>query len=253
MRKGNKPDYLTSLQNDTDVKGYHELPESGDCTSFCIEMIVKQYMDMGCKTFQELQHKYLMTLLSKRPRNCNTTHTLSNSYDTDVGSSLKFEERQRRQKDTVTKPYIPHSSLAIPKWKDFVNKHENKGNLLKFLQRSCKNELHLIPNDYTVTIGGFAPGPAVMLTAEGVSEPICLTCPQHEENDTRIFAHAAYSVRNQGCTRVVIKAIDTDIAILGVYHIHRMPGLKELLIQKSVTTQNPDIYQRQCFFHATRL
>ena len=78
MRKANKPDYLTSLQNATDVKGYHERPESGDCTSFCINMMafVKQYMDMGCKTFQELQHKYwyLMTLLSKTPRNCNTIH-----------------------------------------------------------------------------------------------------------------------------------------------------------------------------------
>ena len=80
-----------------------------------------------------------------------------------------------------------------------------------------------------------------MLTAEGVSELICLTCPQHEEADTRISAHAAYSVSNQGCARVVIKAVDTDIAILGVYHSHRMPGLKELLIQKSLTAQNPDI------------
>ena len=254
MRKGNKPHYLTSLQNATDVIGYHELPESGDCTSFCIDMMafVKQYMDMGCKTFQELQHKYLMTLLPKRPRNCHTIHIVGDSYGTDIGSSLKFEERQRRQKDTVTKTYIPHPSLAIPKWTDFVNKHENKGNLLKFLQESWKNELHLIPNNYAVTIGGFAPGPAVMLTAEGVSEFICLTCPQHEEADTRIFEHAAYSVSNQGCTRVVIKATDTDIAVLAVYHSQLMPGLKEIWIQKSVTSQNPDI-QHQCFFHATRL
>ena len=48
MRKGNKPDYLTSLQNATNVKGYHELPESEDCTSFCVDMMVfvKQYMDI---------------------------------------------------------------------------------------------------------------------------------------------------------------------------------------------------------------
>ena len=105
MRKGNKPDYLTSLQNATNVKGYHERPESEDCTSFCVDMMafVKQYMDMGCKTFQELQHKYMMTLLSKRPRGCNTIHILGANYDTDAGSSLKFEERQRWQKDTVTK------------------------------------------------------------------------------------------------------------------------------------------------------
>ena len=167
MRKGNKPDYLTSLQNATNVKWCHELPESEDCTSFCVDMMtfVKQYTDMGCKTVQELQHKYLMILLSKRPRNCNTIHILGDSYDTDAGSSLKFEERQRWQKDTVTKSYIPHLSLVIPKWNDFVNKHQNKGNLLQFLQESWKNEVNLIPNDCTVTIGGFVPGPAVMLTA----------------------------------------------------------------------------------------
>ena len=79
-------------------------------TSFCVDMMafVKQYMDVGCKTFQELQHKYLMALLSKRPRNCNTIHILGDNYDTDAWSSLKFEERQRRQKDTVMRSYIPH-------------------------------------------------------------------------------------------------------------------------------------------------
>ena len=74
-----------------------------------------------------------------------------------------------------------------------------------------------------------APGPAVMLTAEGMSELICLTCPQHEEADTRIFAHAAYLVSNQGCTRAVIKATDTDIAVLGVYHSQRMQGFERIM------------------------
>ena len=80
-----------------------------------------------------------------------------------------------------------------------------------------------------------------MLTAEGVSKLTCLICPQHEEADTRIFAHAAYSVSSQGYTRVVIIATGTDIAILGVYHSQRMPGLKQLWIQKSVTAENPDV------------
>ena len=119
-----------------------------------------------------------------------------------------------------------------------MNKNQNKGNVLQFLQESWKNEVDLIPNDCTVTIGGFAPGPAVMLTAEGVSEFTCLTCPQHEEADIRIFAHAAYSVSSQGCTRVVIKATTTDIAILGV---GLNVGLKQLWIQKSVTAENPDV------------
>ena len=53
--------------------------------------------------------------------------------------------------------------------------------------------------------------------------------------------HAAYSVSSQGCTRVVIKATDTDIAILRVYHSQRMPGLEQFWNQKSVTAENPDV------------
>ena len=118
-------------------KGIMNYQNQWDCTSFCIDMMafVKQYMDMGCKTFQELQHKYLMTLLSKRPRNCNTTHTLSITVTIlTLGVVSSSKSTKLRQKDTVTKPYIPHSSLAIPKWKDFVKKHEkkNKLNLLQF-------------------------------------------------------------------------------------------------------------------------
>ena len=76
-----------------------------------------------------------MKLLSKRPRNCNTIHILGDNYDTDAGRSLKFEEHQRQQKDTVRKSYIPHPSLAIPKWNDFVNKHENADKKLNVLAK----------------------------------------------------------------------------------------------------------------------
>jgi hypothetical protein len=69
-----------------------------------------------------------------------------------------------------------------------------------------------------------------------------LVCKVHEEGDTQIFALAAYSVSTQGCNWVVVKANDTDIIIMGIYHSNHIPGLQEMWIQKCLTSvADPDL------------
>ncbi|KAG1678545.1 hypothetical protein GQR58_013393 [Nymphon striatum] len=62
-------------------------------------------------------------------------------------------------------------------------------------------------------------GPAKLLSSVGVSDNELLSCDDHEEADTRLFAHVAYSAKEQGCRRAVISATDTDIVMLGQFHI----------------------------------
>lgn len=241
MRKGTKADYLVALQTTLNYETHEQLPESLEPTSYCIDMMafVQQFMDMGSQTFYEMQQRYLKKIVSSRPQNCNVLHIVGDSYDT-KDNSLKFEERQRRMKTLGTKTYVPHHQVPIPKWNDFIANHENKSNLLKYLQESWIQETGLIPDGCSVVVGGFCPGPAVIITCNGVSLVSSLACPQHEEADTRIFAHATYSVSEQGCTRVVIRASDTDIIIMGIYHCTRIPDLKEMWIKKFVSSENPD-------------
>ena len=218
------------------------LPDSDEPASFCIDMMafIQQFMDMGSKMFYVLQQRYLKKIISIRPQNCNVLHIVGDNYDI-KDSSLKFEERQRRLKSPNTRTYVPHHQLPVPRWKDFIAKHENKGNLLKYLQESWIQEAAQIPDDLSVVVGGFCPGPAVEITSDDVSYLPSLACQQHEEADTRIFAHSSYSVNKQGCTRVVIRANDTDIIIMGMYHCTRIPDLKEMWIHKCVSSENLDV------------
>jgi hypothetical protein len=66
---------------------------------------VQQFMDMGSKTFYELQQRYLKKIISIRPQNCNVLHIVGDNYDI-KDSSLKFEERQRRLKSPNTRTYL---------------------------------------------------------------------------------------------------------------------------------------------------
>ncbi|KAG1664223.1 hypothetical protein GQR58_019902 [Nymphon striatum] len=57
-----------------------------------------------------------------------------------------------------------------------------------------------------------------------------LYCPNHEEADTRIFAHIASCDDNNV---FVIQATDTDIIVLAMYHFPRLPNVVELWVEKN--------------------
>ncbi|KAG1650859.1 hypothetical protein GQR58_027673 [Nymphon striatum] len=57
-----------------------------------------------------------------------------------------------------------------------------------------------------------------------------LYCPNHEETDTRIFAHIASCDDNNV---FVIQATDTDIIFLAMYHFPRLPNVVELWVEKN--------------------
>ena len=41
----------------------------------------------------------------------------------------------------------------------------------------------------------------------------------------------------QGCSRVIIRANDTDIIVMGLYHCAKIPNMKEMWIQKSMNVE----------------
>ncbi|KAG1672872.1 hypothetical protein GQR58_015794 [Nymphon striatum] len=57
-----------------------------------------------------------------------------------------------------------------------------------------------------------------------------LYCPNHEEADTRIFAHIASCDDNNV---FVIQATDTDIIVLAMYYFPRLPNVVELWVEKN--------------------
>ena len=237
MRKGNKSDYATMLKATigSQWKELEQLPNVESGTGYFIDLMafVQCYQELGSTTFEELSAKYLEKILRLRPKDCQIVHVVGDHYDVIPQKCLKIEERMRRSKTAkTTKTFIPHDNLQLPSWKGFVSNHENKEHLQQYLSTTWMTNHQGIPVGCTLILGGMTRGPAMMLTNHGTSELDCLGCDEHEEADTRIFAHIAYSAKEQGCKRVVIQATDTDILMMGIYHVSRVQGLEELWMQK---------------------
>ena len=60
-----------------------------------------------------------------------------------------------------------------------------------------------------------------------------MSCLQHEEADTRIFAHTRHCVETLGYTRVIIAATESDIIMTGIYFSTHIPCFSELWLHKA--------------------
>ena len=113
-----------------------------------------------------------------------------------------------------------------------MSNQKNKHHLQEHLSNSWSHNTECIPPGCTFIFGGMTSGPAKILSSFGILCNDHLSCDEHEESDTRIFAHLAYSVAQQGCRRAVILATDTDILMLSIYHVSRIEGFLEFWMQK---------------------
>lgn len=238
MRKGNKSDYANMIEKKMgkEWRVYEELPEDDLMnTGYFIDLmaLIQRFQNFGCTTFNELSKRYLDKIFQMRPKSCNTVHVIGDRYDFGPMLSLKAEERQRRQKNTKKlKIFMPQDNLRIPSWKEYLDRKDNKHHLEEYLLESWTSHPEWIPPGCDIILGGMKSGSAKLLSAVGVSDLQRLACQDHEEADTRIFAHIAFSANKQSCRRAVVYATDTDILIVGIYHSLMIEGLTELWMQK---------------------
>ena len=104
------------------------------------------------------------------------------------------------------------------------------------------NATDLTPEGVLVTVGGFSPGPAVMISQKGTETVEALDCNSHEEAD------AKYATTEQHCKRVIVLGNDTDVFLSAVYHSTQICGLDKMLIKRpkckylNDTTRSRDSY-----------
>ncbi|KAJ8399123.1 hypothetical protein AAFF_G00415020 [Aldrovandia affinis] len=149
---------------------------------------------------------------------------------------VKGEEREKRMKTCPSKmkEYKPHDTFAIPEWKGFVHNPLNKANLLNYMGEAWAAQYKSLPAGCTLILGGIFrdPGRTVLLSADCQVELPELSCEKHEEADTRMFAHIAYSVQHLHHKRAVVVATDTDVIMMCIYYITHMDGLQEQWVKK---------------------
>lgn len=214
MRKGNKADFLDTLQNKvTDTwNPLKELPTSAFTSVYVIDAMafVQRFQTLGANVFSQLQERYKDKILKMKPMNCCEVHFVADRYD--FGQmSLKGEERLRRDTGASALEYIPNDNMKIPRWSAFISNPKNKTNLLSYIT-SCWAKSPL-PDSISLIVGVDNKGICVTNRGVTVLEDIC--CNSHEEADTRIFAHIASCSESN---RFVIHATDTDIVMLAMNH-----------------------------------
>ena len=154
----------------------------------------------------------------------------------DPSKSLKLEERIKRSKSVgPSKAYDIQDKLPIPQWKTFISNTDNKAALMNFVAESWIKNVHLLPQEFRLVLGGILRDPerAVVQTSTSVADIPGLSFSSHEEADTMIFRQLKYMVEHFGTKRAVIQSGDTDVILMALYHIVRMVELQELWVQKA--------------------
>ncbi|KAG1670244.1 Sorting nexin-12 [Nymphon striatum] len=187
---------------------------------------IQRFNTLGSSTFGQLQERYRDKLLNMKPRHCTEVHFVGDQYDFEL-KSLKCDERQRQESNINLPEYVPANSMKIPDWKTLLSNPCNRTNMLSYLASRWSQEAFW-PAGFCLVLGVNAQATRVTQTEHtDVDE---LYCPNHEEADTRIFAHIASCDDNNV---FVIQATDTDIIFLAMYHFPRLPNVVELWVEKN--------------------
>ncbi|KAG1679024.1 Zinc finger protein 862 [Nymphon striatum] len=230
MRKGCKSTYLSTLQAEVvdSWEPLKELPPSAADAVYVVDAMafIQRFNTLGSSTFGQLQERYREKLLNMKPRHCTEVHFVGDQYDFGL-KSLKGDKRQRRESNINLPEYVPADSMTIPDWKTLLSNPCNKTNMLSYLASRWSQEASW-PAGFCLVLGVNAQATRVTQTEHtNVDE---LYCPNHEEADTRIFAHIASCDDNDV---FVIQATDTDIIVLAMYHFPRLPNVVELWVEKN--------------------
>ena len=219
MRKVNKADYLTSIRASVGNVWTETatLPSTAESAVLIVDAMafIQRNQHMESTTFSELQQKYLKQLMSNRPPNCNLIHFVRDRYDVSPSENLKYEERARIEKSgkRKSKEYQPCDALPVPEWKNFMQNPNNKANLMNFLGESWAHQNSHLGSVFK------DPGRTLLVSHGSEARDLPeLSCRRHEEADTHMFAHMAYSVQVLGYRQAVVVATDTDVIMMCFYY-----------------------------------
>ena len=189
-----------------------DLP-SGQRVVYIIDAMVfiQKHKRFGCTTFDELQEMYC------KPKYCTVVSFVADRYDFEPSVSLKQEERENwyQSGSSDRKEYEPQDTFEFPDWDLISQNTRNKAILLDYRQFMDEKQCSL------ANVIGV--GKTFEITKFGCTELPTLSCKEHEEAGTRIFAHAAYCVQIYGCNVVVLLAKDTGIFVNAMNSSVRIP------------------------------
>ncbi|KAK3910810.1 putative 1-aminocyclopropane-1-carboxylate oxidase [Frankliniella fusca] len=166
-------------------------------------------------TFKDYIEKVFKNYLN---REISTVTRLDIVFDRYKDDSLKNCTRDKRGEGTKVKISL---TAKVPKgWEKFLRNSANKTALFNLLAESISD---LATNGKQL----YATKEEEVVSAPPHLENSSLSPCNHEEADTRLFVHVANAVQN-GNTKVMIRTCDTDVLVLAISCLPKIPELEEL-------------------------
>ena len=245
LRKGNKSSLLGMLKKKCSLTEWPpDIAEWKGKSGIVVDAValVRSYRPFN----NEQGDTYACRILNAvvRGTSYSEIHMVADRYDGNMESGISLKDASgcwdRRGHSQLE--YSISSSHVIRNWDSILASNISKAHLLQLLYKQWSNLVHIIPDGVTVVLtGGFENRQEIRIVRnrntslkekDKDDDIVKLVSSTQEEADTRLFMSIAAFV-HVGCSRVVIKASDTDIVVLCVYVYDYLAarGLKELYMQ----------------------
>ena len=158
------------------------------------------------------------------------------------GFNLKKNIQKKRDSKKAIIPEIQghiHDNLEVPgaaKWSGFLANRNDKRKLVLFIGKKLLEARHEIPPGKTIIASGCFSDNQTYLIQKDDARALPELKSNHEEADTRLFAHAAWSKK----THLEIIAADTDIFSIFLLN-HELFSNKQVVMIHGDGNQNIDM------------
>lgn len=188
---------------------------------------------MGMKTFKEWASLMLKRKVLKFLKEADEIHLVFDCPDI-WGFNLKRklqEERDSKSKEFPTLEGDISDLTPLPtaakEWPNLLANRENKKKIIKYVGKTLLALKDTMEDGKGIVIGGCTEDGKTYHVQKGANEPLPELKCNHEEADTRVFAHAKWTNRNI-CQ---IVAADTDIFSILLLNFQHFRGKTMLLDQ----------------------
>ena len=189
---------------------------------------------MGMRTFKDYVQFLLKRKVTKYFSEVKEVHICFDVPDI-WNFNLKLNVQTKR--DSKKQPVLPlndeeiSDSTLIPNtrnWNDFLGNREDKRKLVLYIGKKLLELKDTLAKGCSLIVGGCFPQNETYLINAGSNIVISALYCNHEEADTRIFAHAAWSKKN------VLQFVATDTDVLAILLLnHETFSEKTTLIEYS--------------------
>lgn len=206
LRQGNKAELVRCLQGTTELPA--ESPQV-DVKVFDGAVVVQMLHPKTARIFKEYVQTVFLPYVNAQLQSAVRLDIVWDTYKED---SLKKGAREKR--GSGARRRVAPSVKIPPNWKSFLRVDDNKTGLFRLLAEEVVS-IDAPGKEVYSTQGNQVVSNGTRQTLEGLQP-----C-SHEEADTRIFLHVLDAAQQH--QRIMIRTIDTDVFVLAVSQMQRIP------------------------------